>query len=146
VTTAAVDPFIPPSWAQHATAPDGEIFVWQPCPGIVLQKARGVLSLPLAECLTSLNQQLVPPGVPFRIFADFEELAGYTREARELQTSFALGRLDTLEAVHVLFASKQIALGVGAYKHDVGDQRVHTYAERASLVRSYEEAVRDVLH
>jgi hypothetical protein len=146
MTAAVLNPFIPPSSARHATTPDGEIFVWQPYPGIVLEKARGVLSRPLAECLVSLYAQILPPGDRFRIFADFEDLAGYTREAREVQTSFALGHLGTLEAVHVLFSSKQIALGIGVYKHDIGDQRVHTYAERASLVRSYEEAVRDVLH
>ena len=60
--------------------------------------------------------------------------------------NYALGNLDALEAVHILISSKHIALGIGAYKHDIGDQRVHTYAERASLVQSYEEAVRAVLH
>ena len=146
MTTSTLDPFIPPASAQHASTPDGELFIWQPYPGIVLEKARGVLSLPLAECLAGFYQQLLLPGNHYRIFADFEELASYTREARELQVDFALGHLEAIEAVHVLIASKHIALGIGAYKHDIGDQRVHTYAERASLVQSYEEAVRALLH
>jgi hypothetical protein len=146
MTTPTPDPFIPPASAQHASTPDGELFIWQPYPGIVLEKARGVLSLPLAECLAGFYQQLLQPGNHYRVFADFEELASYTREARELQIDFALGHLEALEAVHVLIASKHIALGIGAYKHDIGDQRVHTYAERASLVQSYEEAVRALLH
>jgi hypothetical protein len=146
MTTPTLDPFVPPGSAQRATTPDGELFVWEPYPGIVLEKARGVMSLPLAEFLATFFQQLLQPGSRYLIFADFEQLQSYTRDARELQINFALGHLDAFEAVHVLIASKYIALGIGAYKHDIGDQRVYTYAERASLVRSYEEAVRALLH
>jgi len=146
MTTPTLDPFVPPASAQHASTPDGELFIWQPYPGIVLEKARGVMSLPLAECLAGFYQQILLPGHQYRIFADFEELASYTREARELQINYALGHMGFFEAFHVLISSKHIALGIGAYKHDIGDQLVHTYAERASLVRSYEEAVRASLH
>lgn len=140
------NPFDPPASAQHVSVPDGEVFVWQPYPTIVLEKARGVMSRALAESLEGLCRRMLSPGVHYRIFADFEELAGYTRDARELQTTFTLDNLDAFEAVHVLFSSRDLALGIAVYKHDVGDELVYTYAERGSLVRSYEQAVRDLLH
>ena len=59
MTSMTVNPFVPPTSAQHATTPDGELYIWQPYPGIVLEKARGVMSLPLAECLTSFYQQML---------------------------------------------------------------------------------------
>ena len=48
MTSLIVDPFVPPASAQHATTPDGELFIWEPYPGIVLEKARGVMSLEAA--------------------------------------------------------------------------------------------------
>ena len=140
------DPFVPPLDAHQARMPDGEVFLWQPRPTIIVQKASGVMSRPLAECLEDFCREVLAPGVHYRVFADFEQVTSYNRDARELQTTFALEHLDALEAFHVLISSRDLALAIGAYKHEVGDQRVHTYSERASLIRSYEEAMRELLH
>jgi hypothetical protein len=43
--------------------------------------------------------------------------------------------------IHFLLGSKFMALGVGAFKQDIGDAHVRTYSDRRSFLQSYEAAV-----
>ncbi len=140
-----VDPMMPPPSAQHAVEKDGEAFIWRPCPDVVVQKARGVLSLPLAHCFGDFYRPILVPGVSVSIFDDFDQLTHYKREAREFLTQLTLERQFAIKALHFLLSSKFMALGISAFKHDVGDARVRVYSDRESFVRSYKDAVRESL-
>jgi hypothetical protein len=136
-----VDRLIPPATAHHVVAGDGEAFIWRPCERVVVQLARGVLSLVLAECFGEFYKPILVPGTRIEIFDDFAELTLYTKDAREYLTDLTLEHLPKIEAIHFLLTSKLLALGVSAFKHQIGDERVCVYDERASFLLSYERAV-----
>lgn len=136
------DPFAPPEGAHHIIVPGGQGYIWLPHPGIVVQKAAGVLSIELARCFIDFYDPLYRPGARVRVFDDYEQLTFYTRDARELSTTYTLEHLAALEALHILVSSKHLALGVSAFKHQIGDPLVYTYSDRASFRRSYDDAVR----
>jgi hypothetical protein len=140
---AAPDPLTPPSGAHHIAVPGGEAFIWMPHPGIVAQKAAGVLSVELARCFARFYDRLYRPGGRVRVFDDYQQLTVYTREARELSIRYTLDHLEALEALHILSTSKHLALGISSFKHQVEDAIVHTYSDRTSFLRSYEQAVRE---
>lgn len=142
IEDAAPDPFVPPPDAHSAKALDGQGFIWQPHPHVVVQKASGILSLPLAQCFADFYRPRLVPGACVRIFNDFAMLLEYTREAREYLTEFTLERLFAVEVIHFLLASKVMALGVSAFKHDIGDEHVRAYSDRESFLRSYMTALR----
>jgi hypothetical protein len=138
---AASDPFAPPPGAQSAFVQDGQVFIWQPHWNVVVQKASGILSLPLAQCFADFYRPRLVPGACFRIFNEFASLTEYTREAREYLTEFTRQHLFAIDVLHFLLASKVMALGVSAYKHDIGDERVLAYSDRESFVHSYVAAL-----
>jgi hypothetical protein len=135
------DPLHPPADAHHAIALDGEAFIWQPGPGVVVQSAAGILSLPLATCFADFYRPILRPGTHFQIFDDFTSLTHYTREARDLLTAFTIERVFAVDTIHVLFSSKYMALGIDAFKHGIGDEHVATYSDRASFLQSLTEAM-----
>jgi hypothetical protein len=136
-----VTPLAPPPSAPHVVTADGEAFIWLSTPSVVVQQARGVLSLAMAECFGAFYRPLLAGTTKVTIFDDFEELTHYTREAREYLTALTRDRIAHIRGIHFLLSSKFLSLGVGAFKHDVGDMPVRTYSDRASFLRSYEEAV-----
>jgi hypothetical protein len=133
---------VPTPDAAHVVAPDGEAFIWRPSPKVVVQQARGVLSLPIASCFADFYRPLLVADVRVTIFDDFEELTHYTREARALLTELTKERIRHIDVIHFLLSSKFMSLGVGTFKHDVSDERVRTYSDRQSFMRSYEEALK----
>jgi hypothetical protein len=137
-----IGPLEPPADAHHAAATNGEGFIWQPHRRVVIQKATGILSLPLAQCFADFYRPILTPGAHVQIFDDFARLTHYTREAREFLTDFTLERLFAVDAIHFLLSSKFMALGVSAFKHDIGDDRVHAYSDRDSFLRSLADATR----
>jgi len=140
---AAIDPMKPPEGAHHIVVPGGEAFIWLPHHGLVVQKAVGTLSIELARCFVQFYDQLYRPGTRVRVFDDYEGITFYTREARELSTSYTLEHLEAMRSLHILFSSKHLALGLSSFKHQIGDHLVHTYSDRASFLRSYAEAARE---
>jgi hypothetical protein len=136
-----VDPLIPPPSAKHVATPDGEAAIWLATPHVVVQQARGVLSSAMAQLFVDFYGPLLCGEMKVTIFDDFEGLTHYAREAREHLTAFTRERLAHVEIIHFLLSSKFMALGVGAFKHDVGDTHICTYSDRGSFLRSYEEAV-----
>ena len=142
IATDKSDPMTPPPSAHTAAVPDGEAFIWQPYPGIVVQKSRGAMSLPLAHCVVDFYRPLLKPGVQLTTFVDLEQLTHYTREARECLTEFSLAQPVAIKVLHFLLASKFVALGVGVLRHDIGDERLRVYSDRGSFLQSYANAVR----
>jgi len=136
-----VDQLTPPPSARHVVTLDGEASIWLATPGVAVQQARGVLSLAIARCFADFYRPVLDGDVRVTIFDDFEELTHYTREAREHLTAFTRERLAHVEVIHFLLSSKFMALGVGTFKHGIGDPHVRTYSDRLSFLRSYEAAV-----
>jgi hypothetical protein len=136
-----IDPLEPPPYAHHAVVTDGEAFIWQPGTGIVVQKATGILSLPLAHCFADFYLPILIPGANLRIFDDFALLTHYTREAREFLTVLTNEHLFAIDVIHFLLNSKFMALGISAFRQDVGVEHVRTYADRQSFLRSYAQAM-----
>jgi hypothetical protein len=136
------DPFDPPPTARHATEPDGEVFIWQPCGGVVVEKLSGSVTLPLARVLGEFYEPMVASGAHFCMFVDLHAVGSYTRGAREYFVRSTRDRGASVEAIHFLAHSKELALGVSSFKLLIGDVPVHTYFDRASFARSYETAVR----
>jgi hypothetical protein len=120
---------------------DGEASIWMPTPRVVVQHARGILSITIARCFTDFYRPILVGDAKVDIFDDFEGLTHYAREAREHLTAFTRERFAHVGLIHFLLDSKFMALGVGAFKHDIGDAHVRTYSDRRSFLRSYEEAV-----
>jgi hypothetical protein len=136
-----VGPLSPPPHAQHVVTPDGEASIWLATPSVVVQQARGVLSIAIAQCFADFYRPLLVGDTKVSIFDDFEGLTHYAREAREHLTALTRERHAHIEVIHFLLGSKFMALGVGAFKHDIGDAHVRTYSDRNSFLRSYEAAV-----
>jgi hypothetical protein len=136
-----VDGLTPPPDARHVVTLGGEASIWLAAPNVVVQQARGVLSIPMAECFADFYRPVLRGDAFVTIFDDFEELTHYTREAREHLTTFTRERIAHINVIHFLLGSKFTALGVGTFKHDIGDEHVRTYADRRSFLASYEEAV-----
>lgn len=132
-----MDPFEPPSSAQHAIATDGEAFIWRVRPNLIVEKVTGVLSLPIAECLSDFLRSFLKPGLDCSVFADLEGLTQPTREALEHMNQFAIEHLDCFAPVHFLLTSKLLALTLTAFKQDAGTEYVRFYSDRASFLRSY---------
>ena len=136
------DPFIPAPDALHTVTRAGESFIWQPQPDIVVQVQCGVLSLTHAHAFIDFYRPILVPGARVSIFDDFEQSTYHTREAREFITAFTCEHLFAIDVIHFLLRSKFLALGIGAFKHDIGDEHVCVYSQRASFVRSFEDARR----
>jgi len=136
-----MDPLAPPSSAQHVATVDGEASIWLASPRVAVQQARGVLSLAIARCFADFYRPVLEGDTRVTIFDDFQELTHYTREAREYLTEFTRDRLSHVEIIHFLLSSKFMALGVGTFKHGIGDPHVRTYSDRQSFLRSYAAAV-----
>jgi hypothetical protein len=132
-----VDPFDPPPHARHELDSRGEVFVWQARPGLVVERCTGVLTLPLALCISDFLGPLLVPGTKWLLFGDFERLTHYTREAREYLSAFSLERLATLDAIHCLISSKFVALGLSVFRDEVGGELVRVYSDRTSFLRSF---------
>jgi len=141
MTLTIVDPMTPPPSAHHVAVPGGEAYIWLVDRYIVVQKARGILSIELAHCFGEFYRPILRPGANVRVFDDFEALDHYTRDAREYLTELTMRNLDAIDRLHFLLSSKFMALGVSAFKHTIGDERVRVYFDRASFVRSYERAL-----
>jgi hypothetical protein len=145
-TTEAPDPLEPPVFATRIATPEGEgeFYIWQPAPGVVIEKAvGGIYSLPMVEQTAAFCCALFAEGGPrLRLFIDVEHVARYTRDARDAMTAFTIEYRAGIEAIHILLASRTIALGVSAYKHIVGDSLIRTTSDRASFRRSVEDALR----
>jgi hypothetical protein len=137
------DPFQPPPYAHHVAVRDGEAFIWQISPDIVLKKASGILSGPLIQCYVDFFQPILKPGARFRIFGDLARLTHYTAEARELATAFTIARRSAVDSIHLLGESKFLALAFGAYGSNVGPGVVYVYSDRRSFLRSLEQAMNE---
>jgi hypothetical protein len=137
------DPFEPPLDAHHVTTRDGEAFIWQVSPDIVLKKASGILSGPLIQCFVDFFEPILKPGARVRVFADFARLTHYTAEARELSTAFTIERRSALDSIHLLGESKYLALAFGSYRYNVGRQLVFVYADRESFLRSLDQVMNE---
>jgi hypothetical protein len=138
------DPFEPPPHAHHVTARDGEAFVWQIAPRIVLKKASGILSGPLIQCFVDFFQPILKPGARIRVFGDLAGLTHYTAEARELATAFTVARRSAVDSIHLLGESKFLALAFGAYGANVGPGMVFVYSDRDSFLRSLAQALNEL--
>ena len=134
-----MDPLDPPPHARHEVASDGETFVWQVRPGLAVERVTGVLTMPLAHCISDFLGPLLVPETKWCLFADFEGLTHYTREAREYLGTFSLEHLAALDVIHFLISSKFVALGLSAYRDEIGEDHVRVYSDRASYLRSFEE-------
>jgi hypothetical protein len=137
-----LDLLAPPPDAHSAFAQDGTSFIWQPGTNIIVHKASGILSLPIARSYADFYRPRLVPGARIRIFNDFASLTEYTREAREYLTVFTCERLFAIDVIHFLISSKVMALGVSAFKHEIGDSHVRAYSDRESFLHSYTAALR----
>lgn len=129
----------PPPDARLVTGLGGEERIWQPRPGLVVVRGRGVFSLPLAEGITDFVRPILEAGTRIHVFGDLEHVDFHTQDFREHVTAFTLEHLSDIEAVDILFASKFVALGVSAFRHAVGP-RVTVYTDRSSFTRALEAA------
>lgn len=136
-----MEPLEPPPQAHHNVDTGGESFIWQAGPGLIAERVIGLLTLPLARGFSEFLAPLVTPGTHWDVFADLEQVTGYTREAREHLSVFSLERLASFGVVHFLISSKFVALGLSSYRDDIGDERVNVYSDRASFLRSFADAV-----
>lgn len=142
MSDASGDLFVPPPSAIRASTAGGELVLWQARPGLVAQIGHGVFSLRFAHEVMAFYDPIIAVGLRVRVFADFEQLTQYTREARDVLTAHSLRNREILDGVHMLLSSKMVALGVSSFKHDMGDPLVHTYSDRASFLRSYAGSIR----
>jgi hypothetical protein len=129
-----------PSDAIRARSPSGDVFLWQPAPGVVVHLISGTLSLPLAMGIADFFRPIVERRSGVRSFADFRQAAGYNRDAREFLADFTREYLSSFAAINILLGSKILSLGVGLYKLTVGDV-VRTYADEEAFIRVLNAAV-----
>jgi hypothetical protein len=106
----------PPPSAPHVVTADGEAFIWLATSTVVVQKARGTLTMEMALLFSDFYDPLLQGDTRVTIFDDFEKVTLYARESREHLTALTLDRLEHVEAIHFLLGSKFLALGVGAFK------------------------------
>jgi hypothetical protein len=130
------DLLIPPPDAFREQSPEGEIWIWQPAPRVVLVRLTGTFGRPLVDRLIEFLGSAVLRASPIQVFFDLSEFIHYTREVREIGTRFVGEHADTITATHFLLASKVAALGVSVFKHALPRLEVSTYSSRDSFMRS----------
>jgi len=136
-----IDPFQPPPHAHHVMLPDGETFIWEAGPGVMAHRVSGILSLPMVECFEDFYTPILGPHLRVKVFSDSRLVTHVTREGRERGTALVREHFPALEALHVLIASRFVALAYGTFRQEVGEQRVFIYSDRDSLFRSFAQAL-----
>ena len=139
---APVDPMTPPPSARREACDGGELIIWQPRADITVHLVQGNLNLPIARLMTEFFDPLLYVGARVQMFGDLQQVSSYTREARERLTRFVVEHREGIEAIHTLYGSKLVSMGVSAFKHGVPDTPVHTYWDRSAFVRSFAETMR----
>jgi hypothetical protein len=136
-----MDPLEPPPHAAHVVTADGEAFIWQARPDIIIQLASGTVTLPMARCFTDFLRPILASGTRCLRFADFERLVNHTREAREHLNAFGLEHARAFAGVHFLISSKFVALGLSTFKAQISEDFVRVYSDRESFLRSLQSAL-----
>jgi hypothetical protein len=129
----------PPVDAFRRRTPEGDVCMWLAAPNVVVQINRGDYTLALAKEVTTFYDSLWGSVADLQIFDQFEELAAYTREAREFLTEYANAHPE-IGAYHLFTRSRLLALGMTAYGLQTG-KPVHSYSDETAFMRALERAI-----
>jgi hypothetical protein len=132
-------PLEPPADAFRAIASEGDVCLWRAAPNVVVQINRNEYTLALAKDVATFYDTLWPSVVDLQIFDQFDELEGYTREAREFLTEYASAH-PQIGAYHLLTRSHLVAMGMSAYGLQTR-RPVHNYTNESSFARALERAI-----
>jgi hypothetical protein len=96
----------------HVEESRGELFLYEPVPGVSVTRARGHLSLAMVEAWMACIEPQLQRGVVFDSFHDWEAMTSYDSEARRVLTTWALRSKRSVRTTMFLVASRLVAMGV----------------------------------
>jgi hypothetical protein len=96
----------------HVQESRGELYLFEPAPGVSVTRARGHLSLAMAEGWMACIEPQLRRGVIYDSFHDWEAMTSYDSEARRVLTTWALRSKRNVRTTTFLVASRLVAMGV----------------------------------
>jgi len=118
-----------------------ELEIWMAATDVVVQRVKGQAGVELARAIAAFNTRLIQQGLRPHIFNDWEELTGYTSEARLELTAWTAKNVGSLQGIHVLLKSKLVAMGISVANLATGGI-TKSYSDRATFERVLAEAMR----
>jgi hypothetical protein len=117
---------LPLDQAETYRTPECTLHMWRPVRGVFASRLTGVLKPDVALALETMMRRVAAEDQRFVAFHDWEGLTDYDTEARVRLTRAVLEVRKSVEAAHLLVASRIVALGVQAANLVVKILTVHT--------------------
>lgn len=133
------DLLTPPATARTFTSPRGELSIWQPAPGVVVQKASGHANLAAAQFMVARLNAFVSQG-RVTIYDDWQLLTSYDGDARDLITAWSRDNRARIEKIHILVGSRLVAMAI-TVANLVTDGVSKTYTNRTEFALEFARAV-----
>jgi len=117
------------------------LYLAAPAPSVLATRAKGMGSLEMVEQIIHFGDGLLRSSPAIQIFHDFSEVTGYRSEARRRLVAWGVDKATCIEATHVLFRSKLVAMGVSMATALLRNQ-VIGYPNRLEFEAARRDAVR----
>jgi hypothetical protein len=131
------------SLAEHADtyqSSRGTLHVSRPARGVLLTRAERTLTTEGGLAIERLMRRIAAEDGRLIVFNDWEAMLDYDSECRTRLTRATLELKGSVEGLHILFASRVVAMGVQVANLAVKIITVHTARP------TFEAAVREALH
>jgi hypothetical protein len=92
----------------------GTLELYIPKPGVLVSRVRGTLSQAMAQRWIAVMEPRIGKGEVFHVLNDWEYMDHYESGARRDLTEWVVSTIRNYRSVHVLVASKIVAMGVSA--------------------------------
>lgn len=89
---------------------------------------------------SAFEQTLQASGTRLRVFHDWAKITGYDTEARIHYTNWSQPLIAQVDAVHILFESRLVAMGVSVANLVLGN-KLHATADRQHFERLRSQAI-----
>lgn len=132
--------FVSPADAFHASAPEGEVWIWRPAANVAILVHRGDYSVSLLREVFGFFDPVWESLRDFEVFHDFEHLVSYARETRAAITAHNREFRAVFKAHHFFAKAPAVAMAVGAFGLQSGTT-VYSYPDRPSFERALAKAV-----
>jgi hypothetical protein len=137
----------PPDDAFHRSSSRGGIWLWQVAPSIVVGRTLGMTDDVIARAHAEYFDPILQVGRRVRVFHDFFDAVGATREARDYLIDYTRKHIEQLESIHMLLGSSSFAaLGAGVFTLALGGDLVQSYSDRGAMLDALERATRESEH
>ena len=127
---------------RHWQTPNGELWLWQPAPHVIVTRFQGSMYDPhLAELTMTAIESIFATQARVDIFHDWEEMELYATKARTIMTERSVPHAAKRNSLNVLFNSKVVLMGLSMAALKLGG--INSYTDRKTFERALREAAGD---